>query len=314
MMRPILWLSLLCLLLVDAGIAQVQLSTLKKTATIELGGSPDWMVITDDAVWIANDRLKAVQRIDPKNNTIAAKIDFAAAPCSGLAFGFGSLWVPLCGEPSTLARVDPTTNKVVAILPVGPVDDEGSITASDGSVWIVSGKGKLSRIDPKTNSVSQQISIPVGSANPLFSNKTVWITNPKGNVLTALDAGSGKVVATIPVGPKPRFLTAGGGSIWVLNQGNGSVTRVDASSKRILATIKARIPGAGGEISYGADSVWATVFKTPLTRIDVKSNQIVHQWVGPGGDSVRYGHGSVWLTDLRRGLLWRIDFKNSSAK
>src|SRR5215467_6169809 len=54
---------------------QVPMSELKPTATIELGGKPDWTVVTDDAVWVSNSELHAIQRIDPKANKVVAKVD-----------------------------------------------------------------------------------------------------------------------------------------------------------------------------------------------------------------------------------------------
>ena len=80
----------------------------------------------------------------------------------------------------------------------------------------------------------------------------------------------------------------------------------DAKLRRVTATIGTHTPGHGGEICFGAGSIWTTMIKTPLTRIDAATRQIVRQWTGDGGDSVRCGDGSIWLTDLRRGLLWRI--------
>jgi YVTN family beta-propeller protein len=110
----------------------------------------------------------------------------------------------------------------------------------------------------------------------------------------------------VPVGPKPRFLAAGGGSIWTLNQGDGTVSRIDEKSRKVVATIQAGIPGTGGDIDYGAESVWPTVFGVPLTRIDATTNTVVRQWVGKGGDSLRFGYDSIWLTDYKKGLLLRI--------
>ncbi len=263
------------------------------------------MLITADSVWVANDQLKAVQRIDPKRNKVVATIQFTSEPCSGLAVGFGSVWVPLCGEPAMLARIDPATNKVTATLPFGPADSEGGIAASGDSIWIVVDKGgTLARDDPATNSIRSRIAVPPGSFNPIFSNGMIWISGTTANVLTVIE--SERIIATIPVGRGPRFLTAGGGSIWTLNQGDGTISRIDAKTRRVTATIKAGIPGTGGEICYGAGSVWATVFDIPLTRIDTKTNKVVRQWAGRGGDSVRYGHGSLWLTHYKKGLLWRI--------
>lgn len=103
---------------------------------------------------------------------------------------------------------------------------------------MVTGKnGTLNRIDPSTNSVRQKISIPSGSYNPFFSNGIVWVTGVESSVLTAVDASTGKVLESVCVGPKPRFLTSGAGSIWTLNQGDGSVSRVDEKSRMVIANI-----------------------------------------------------------------------------
>jgi YVTN family beta-propeller protein len=170
-------------------------------------------------------------------------------------------------------------------------------------------KGTLARIDPQTNRVRQTIDIPPGSYNPLFSDGMIWITGVESNVLTVVDASSGEVHASVPVGPKHRFLTEGDGSVWTLSQGDGTVSRIDTSTRKVTATIQVGIPGSGGDICYGANSVWATAFDVPLTRIDARTNNVLRQWVGSGGDSLRFGYGSIWLTDYRRGLLLRIPFK-----
>jgi hypothetical protein len=84
------------------------------------------------------------------------------------------------------------------------------------------------------------------------------------------------------------------------------VSRVNEISRKVTATIAVGIPGSGGEICFGQGSVWTTVFDIPLTRINVKANEVLRQWVGTGGDAVRIGHGSLWLTDYKGGKLWRI--------
>ena len=286
---------------------QVAFETLKPIRTFRLRGRPDWMVVTDDAIWISNDRLNSVHRIDPVANRVTAEVHLPGTPCSGLAFGFGSIWVPLCDKAASLARVDAKNNKVTEVLPIGPVDSEGGITASADSIWVVTDKlGTLVRIDPATKQIRQRISVPPGSYNPLYSDGIVWVSCVESNLLTAVNAASGAILAQIPVGPHPRFLTVGEGSIWTLNQGDGTVSRVDAHMKRVTATISVGIPGTGGEICYGAGMVWTSVFDVPLTRIDAKSNAVVRQWTGSGGDSVRFAYGSLWVTDYHEGLLWRI--------
>jgi len=211
-----------------------------------------------------------------------------------------------------VVRVDARTGAAQATIPVGPADSEGGITAGAGSVWLVTsakdaeGDGELTRIDAATNKVAAAIKIPAGSFNPLFAEGSVWVTSNAGAVLVRVDPATNKVAGSTAVGPMPRFLVYGAGSIWVLNQGDGTVSRVDAKTGKLEATIAAGIPGHGGEITFGAGSAWATEMEFPLTRIDAKTNKVVAQWHGAGGDSVRYAFGSVWLTDLKGGKVWRI--------
>ena len=111
------------------------------------------------------------------------------------------------------------------------------------------------------------------------------------------------------MGPNPRFTTVGGGSIWTLNQGDGTVSRVDVKTRKLVTNIDVGVPGGGGEIAYGEGFVWVTVFEIPLTQIDPDNNKVVKQWVGLGGDAVRVGHGSVWLSNIRQENVWRLDPK-----
>jgi virginiamycin B lyase len=286
---------------------QVPVTSLKIAAKFKVGKHPDWILTSGDSVWFATSKPNTLQRIDGLTNKVISKLDLPGEACSGLAFGFDGVWVPLCAKQPALVRVDSLTNKIIANLPFGPPGPEGGIAVSDDSIWIVTDEnGTLIRISPKTNAVQQKISIPPGSFNPLFSEGSVWITGTDRNILTAVEAATGEVLGSIPVGPNPRFLTAGGGSIWTLNQGDGSLTRVDAKTRKVMATITLGIPGPGGDICYSADSVWASVFGVPLSQIDVKANKLLRQWVGRGGDSLRFGPDSLWLTDSRHGLVLRI--------
>jgi virginiamycin B lyase len=281
-----------------------QMSDLQTEAVIPVEGSPDWAVVSKDSVWITSARANHVVQLVAATNKPGFIID-VQRPCSGLAYGFDSIWIPSCGGHSVL-RVDAVTGKTLAEIPADPANSEGGITAGAGSVWIVTKPSALVRIDPKTNAVVATIELPSGSQNPLFSDGFVWVTSVEHDQLLKLDPVSEKVVATIPVGPKPRFVTTGAGSIWTLNQGDGTVSRVDIKSGTMVASIPCGIPGTGGEITFGAGSIWPTNIDFPVTQIDVATNKVVKQWGGPGGDGIKFGFGSVWLSNGREQTVARF--------
>ena len=293
-----------------AGVKR-EMSAITPDAVFPIEGTPDWQVLTDDAVWVTNGPKNTVHRLDPKTNKVLAAVTVGKRPCSGLAAGFGTVWVPNCGDRSgdgkSLSRIDMKTNEVVATLPIGPAQSEGGVAIGAGSFWMVSDqKGVLSRIDSATNKVIAEISVPEKSAAVNFGEDAAWVTTPSANTLTRVDPETNQVTATIAVGPGPRFLTVGAGSVWTLNQGDGTISRVDGKTAKVIATIEAGIPGAGGEIAFGEGHVWATIPQIPVTEIDPATNTVVKQWVGPGGDSIRAGHGSVWLSNLREQNVWRF--------
>jgi YVTN family beta-propeller protein len=284
-----------------------EMSTITPVAIFTTGGNPDWQAVTDDAIWVTAGRLSSIFRLDVKTNEVAANVPVGKTPCSGLIAGFGSVWAPSCGD-HTLGRVDMKTNKLTDTIPVGPAESEGGIAASPEAIWLVTDKaGKLSRIDPKTNTVAATIDVPPGSASVVYGDGAVWVTTPPANMLTRVDTKTNKVTDSIEVGKGPRFVTYGGGAVWTLNQGDGTISRVDTKTHKLVVNIEAGMTGSGGEIGYGLGHVWATLIQIPICEIDPETNQVIRQFTGPGGDSIRAAHGSVFLSNLGAGTVWRID-------
>jgi len=290
---------------------RIPITKLVPDAVYTIGGAPDWMAI-DDETWVSNSPKNTVARMDPKSSTFLT-VPVGKEPCSGLAAGFGSVWVPNCGD-STVTRVALKDGKVQATFPLTIADSEGGVATGAGSFWMLTDThGTLARVDPDTNQVVAEIYVPPGSFAVAFGEGAVWVTSTERNVVTRVNQYTNAIDASIPVGPKPRFLTVGEGGVWTLNQGDGSVSRIDPKTNKVSATIEVGVPGGGGEISAGEGSVWVTAMDYPLTRIDPSRNKVVQQFYGEGGDSVRAGRGWVWLTHLRTGLVWRLDPRRIEA-
>src|SRR5947208_1432438 len=171
----------------------------------------------------------------------------------------------------------------VAVFPIEGTPDWQVIT--EDSVWVTN--GPTNTVSAEIDVPSGSFSCVLGEDN------AVWVSSTENNLVSRVDPKTNSVTDKISVGPEPRFLTAGAGSIWTLNQGDGTVSRVDVKTKTLVTNIQAGVPGTGGENAFGEGYVWATVFEIPLSQIDPVTNKVVRQWRGQGGDSVRAALGSV---------------------
>jgi YVTN family beta-propeller protein len=293
---------------------KVPIERLKPDAVFLVPGSPDWLAADElGAVWVSNKPKDSVSRFDLKTNTVAATLPVGKQPCSGLVAAFGSLWVPNCGD-RTMSRVDVKSGAITATIRTTIGSSEGSIAAGAGSIWLmIDAKGTLARFDPATNAVVAEIDVAPGSFGLAFGEDALWVTSTERHSVARVDPHTNLVVETIPVGKAPRFIAVGGGAVWTLNQGDGSVSRIDPKTNKVAATIEVGVPGGGGDIAVGEGSVWVTAFEFPLSRIDPSTNTVVQQFHGKGGDAVRVALGSVWLSNLQAGNVWRIDPRRVEA-
>jgi virginiamycin B lyase len=282
------------------------ISALPILAKISIPGSPDWVAIGDDAVWISNIAKDNISRIDPKTNKVVANVPVGRAPCSGLGLGFGSVWVPCCGS-SRVDRVDVTTNQVVASIATKIADSEGGIAVGESGIWMpADAEGTVVHIDAATNQIVARVKTVPRAVAAATGEGSVWVTSSELNVLCCVDPASHKVTMQIPVGPRPRFLAVGEGAVWTLNQGDGSVSRINPKTNQVVATIETGIPGEGGDICTGEGFVWVTAKNVPLTKIDPATNKIIVQFLGTGGDALRVGGGAIWLCSFFLEEAWHV--------
>ena len=290
------------------GIPAVQYHTsmLVPDGQYEIGGGPDWLIAGEDMMWTNAKQKDFVARMDPRTNAVVARVP-VTKPCSGLIIGAGSLWAPSC-EENVIYRIDTITNQTIAKIPVGPANTEGGIAFGAGSVWMpTTPQGtSLARIDPATNSAVASIPLPSGSYTAIYGFGLVWVSSTETSVVSVVNPATNAVIAKIATGKNPRFMAVGEGHVWTLNQADGTVTKIDPYTKAVTATIEVGVPGTGGDIAAGEGSVWVTARTIPLSRIDPISNKVVQQFKGPGGDAIKTGHGSVWLSNGRWGHVWRM--------
>src|SRR5258707_7612971 len=82
---------------------QIPFASLKAEAELPAPAQPDWIFFSESVI-VPNKLKDSVERIDTKTNKPADPIASLKNPCAGMASGFGSLWVPTCGD-GALARL-----------------------------------------------------------------------------------------------------------------------------------------------------------------------------------------------------------------
>ena len=131
---------------------------------------------------------------------------------------------------STITRIDPVTEKVLAEIDLQPGPQIMLEVA--GSIWVsCTDFGAVQRIDPATNEVSEPITTPIAPDGLAFDGATLWVATENGPQLAAIDPGSAEVTGTWTVADE-GFITANqvmafdSGSLWLPIFGRAELLRV----------------------------------------------------------------------------------------
>jgi virginiamycin B lyase len=311
----------------------IPLTSVVPDAKIDLDGDRR-ITVTPEAVWVASRATGTLIRIDPKTNAADKPIPIGKEPCHSLIQAFKGLWTSLCGSgalvrfdppaPPAPSAKDPAADKPVAtpetktpkdpiVLITTAVHGAGPIVSATGSVWMVTNAGaSLIRVDPDTNAVVAEVSLPAAATAIAVSGDAIWLVSTAKALAIRVNGYSNVVEETVKVGPSPIAIASGEGSVWTLNGGDGSISRIDSKTNKVTDTIKAGTTGAAGTILVGEGSVWVSTPGSPLARIDPRTNTLAQRFTGPGGGVFALGLKSIWLAATPT-QIWRIDPKRVEA-
>lgn len=274
---------------------------------IDISPGADWLAIADGHVWTAAGR--GIVPLDPVTGAPGATTEILGI-CLGFDVGYGSLWVGGCDDPA-IWRVDPATGAVLNTIPlaVDGIEEEGSVAAGEGGIWVVSTGAELIKIDPSTNAVVGSSPLPHGAAAVRAGLGSLWVTVSTADQLLRIDPADPTQQTPIDVGSYPRFLAVGGDAVWVMNQRDGSVTRV-ATDGSVVATIDVGPPIEGGDIAVGGGSVWVQPGGDLLVRIDPATDRVVATYGPPSGSgSVAADADAVWVSAHDVEAIWRLPLR-----
>ncbi len=213
---------------------------------------------------------------------VAAAAAFAAVLAAG---DHAKAAAPLFARDNTIARIDPATNTVSAVI---DVEADPVVSAAGGqSVWVYNrDSGTISEVDAGTNRVLKTTTlsgfIPVECCS-LFTGPVLaadasgaWFVNggeyDKPRLTHVLPGGGRK--REYPLDLTPTGVTVGAGAVWVVGQHarDYQVVRIDPATGHVTA--KTRFPAGSrvNSIAFGYGAVWVMSSQTAtLYRIDPRS-------------------------------------------
>jgi streptogramin lyase len=209
-----------------------------------------------------------LERIDAKTLKVTAKLDIGASTTTGIvATTSDSVWM-LVDDKTTLARIDPDQNVVVAELRLAA--DCRSLTFGETSLWLACpSENKVIRINPATNLIEKQIEVSAEPESIVTGLNSIWVYCRKESKVDRIDPKTNKVSKSIElkVPGEDAAIAFGEGSLWVSMQGF-PLTRIDPVAETVAQQF---VGDGGGPVRTSAGAVWLLNKEAgTLLRIDPK--------------------------------------------
>jgi YVTN family beta-propeller protein len=218
---------------------------------------------------------------------------------------------PWAGGPAGLPGnsvdlIGPAGGRVGAAVSVSSPD---GLAYGAGSVWAVDGTdGTVSRINPATHAVVQQIPVGTDPAAVTVAGGDVWVANSGDGTVSRISAAAGRVVDTVQVGNIPDAIASGPSGIWVANQGDATVDLIDPVTGDVMMR-DIPVGGLPDGIAVGPDAVWvANGQDGTVTRIDPATGQSGGPVsVGAGPKGIAATPAAVWVANSLDLTVSRLD-------
>jgi virginiamycin B lyase len=210
----------------------------------------------------------------------------------GVASGVGAVWAT--DGTATLTRVDPTTQSVVASIPIADAD----LVAVDGdSVWVVASNSIAYRIDPQTNTVVAHVHVAQDPTGTTIGDGALWVAGRSAQAITRLNVATAKVIARVPTPESPRYVAVGAGAVWAASNDSPTIWRINPAKNKIVATITLTdTPNGLVATATGVYVLGAT--NDRVVRINPHTNKIAGYTPIPKADGV-IGYGGAIAADAK---------------
>jgi peptide/nickel transport system substrate-binding protein len=224
----------------DNTVARVDNETRTLRQTIQVGGAPAGVAVSPRAVWVANAVDGTVSRIDPSSNTVVQNINVGNGP-TAVAYGAKKVWVANSAD-GTVSQIDPIQGKVERTLP-GAVGVT-ALTVAFGHVWgVAPTNGGVIELDPSGN--LHNVAVGNDPHAITAAAGAIWVTNRQDGTVSKIDPRTDSITATVSVGHAPNAIAAGGSAVWVANGGDGTLSEIDPARNIVVKTLSLTNPPQG---------------------------------------------------------------------
>jgi streptogramin lyase len=207
---------------------------------------------------------------------------------------------------TTISTASAVGGKTVITVDGGPI----WAVPAYGSVWIGTLRESLYRVDPATNAIVDDISLPQPACNePAVGFGALFISECRdaGGNTFEFSAATHKVVRQFAGSP----VVVGGGSVWTVSPDANHVWRYDPKTGKRTASVATHVLLGAGQVSVGATgggSLWLgdQADKTVI-RVSMATNTVTAVIPLPGaviaakpgqgnatGGPMLYAFGKVW--------------------
>jgi YVTN family beta-propeller protein len=145
------------------------------------------------------------------------------------------------------------------------------------------------------------VALPIAPAHSVSGrNERVYVANAGSDTVSVIDADTNAVIATIPVGDRPRGVVFLGTRVYVSNELSGTVSVIDIASNTVVATVPVGSRPADIDRDVYWESLWvANEGSNNVSVIDPDTNTVVDTVpVGVAPHGIRFSaHGDqVYVT------------------
>ena len=256
-------------------------------------------------------RPNQVGLVDPETGKLVGVVPAGSGP-GPMASGDGSIWVANLGD-RTITRISIERRTRAATVPLDARTPTG-LAFGAGALWVAHGpRGQLSRIDPRSNTVTKTIAIADAGSNRgavAVGGGSVWAVYGDSTLARVdPDPDRPRLRGATFAGSSPAGVVVADGSVWVVNAGDATVTRFEPKSYEAGATGRPiRVGRKPVAIAAGARAIWvADSADNAVTRINPSTGATSTIGVGRRPTAVAVGEGLVWVANAGDGTVSRID-------